>query len=253
MTPFYHDQQLLQLRLAVLIYLNLCLVTRSLQITATGDGDGGVCSATLTTASPQAGEPIGNDCNLAQNSITTCVIKCNALPSCKISYEIGCDGSGQCFCRYCNELLGISVSGNSVFYLHNKEREIDVSGTVNLPEGLIVGQPLVLKAVLISPLTSFYFLTSSGHQVFTTIFGFSNMKVHSAWQEGSRIFYEPESDFDFADGQVAKMMYIVTQGGYQLYLDDFPLFTFSHKRPATEISRFIYSSRQAGGLISFRL
>ena len=250
MTPFYHDLQRLQLRLTVLIYLNLCLVTRSL---GTGDGDGGVCSATLTTASPQAGEPIGNDCNLAQNSITTCVIKCNALPSCKISYEIGCDGSGPCFCRYCNELLGMSVSGNSVFYLHNKERELILSSMVNLPGGLIVGQPLVLKAVLISPFTSFYFRTSSGEEVFTTRFRFSNMKAYSAWQEGSRTHLEPESDFDCADGQVVKMMYIVTQSGYQLYLDDFPLFTFSHKRPATEISRFIYSSSQAGGLISFRL
>ncbi|RUS87857.1 hypothetical protein EGW08_004390 [Elysia chlorotica] len=206
------------------------------------------CPLTLTTLSPVHGLPSLAQCISMSGSAFVCSLQCTALPQCKVVYSHGCNSDGSCACSYCNALTDVAFEDNHVqFFLHTTEIGTNTN-EVSFPNGLVAGQPLLMKIYIAGTKIILNFISTVGHSAFHTEIRFyessvvSNSYIGYTWGPENR--YTP--NFNFYQGQELSVLCVVTSAGYKLYFDNVLFKDFGHRWPINDISKIRISNTGSG-------
>ncbi|KAK3705122.1 hypothetical protein RRG08_005513 [Elysia crispata] len=209
------------------------------------------CLMTVSTMTSVIGVPKSEACSSMKGNIISCSIQCSSFPLCKLFFVQNCDPSGKCTCIYCNAMSAMFSHSTFRFYLNTKELRGTNSHRVDLPGGLVIGQPVMVKVALESPVTALMFESSTAEEAFEAKFDFYSDKLFTNWKENSQWGTRNHSTphFDFTDGQEISVFYIVTSAELKLYIDTVLFRTVAHGNQIANFARFVVNSDNAGATI----
>ncbi|GFR83018.1 hypothetical protein ElyMa_002378200 [Elysia marginata] len=215
---------------------------------------GAACPVAARTLMSLQGIPTGDACNTTAGRAPKCSILCGSLPNCKLVYNVSCSLEEHCTCSYCSQLLDVDFSlSNFQFYLHVQKIAENVT-LVQLPGGVAIGQPLMMKVTLLSPFTTLKFFAVDRDQPFMVQILFNSKEIiatsylNQTW--GPRETSKPH--FNFSHGQEVSVLYVVTSKGYDFYIDQVLFKQFDHIVSPTTITKFLIASEyKLATIISF--
>ena len=249
----YHDLQWPETRLCVPLFLIICAMTTIILIA----GGAGGCSMMLVTLSPHKGTPTGQRCDVSSSTDMACYIQCSAVSSCRLAFVSSCQPDGLCTCNNCNGITHIQHNTETQFYLPTKEILGAETDSINLPGGIVDGQPLLATVRFSSPWTALSFETDS-KVAFRVKFDLKNqffIKQHQEVNDQGLTSGEPQTspDFDFTDGQEVSVTYIVNSTKIRLHIYDAKVASMQHKYPLEDFTHFkVLSKTQEAVITSFR-
>ena len=216
---------------------------------------GSSCQLITVPMSHHTGFPTGSGCVTVSGDRIRCGINCHMRPLCRLMYLENCDGDGQCTCLLCDNISGVDFNIASFYFYLRAQAMVENTRVVDIPDGLVAGQPLEMKIKLAGPWTSIRFWSNIGDQAFMFKFRFdyrhivSNSKINGAWGAS----YKPAMPFSFLEGQEIAVLYLVTTSGYKLYVDGVLYINFPLRVPLANIRSYeAYSTDGKARILLFR-
>ena len=210
---------------------------------------------TLTTVSPYVGDARGDECSTISAKAIDCKLQCAFRPHCKLvtlEFLKGQDGASTC--KLCERVEGVDFSDQlNTFYLNNQEIGANVR-TVELPGGLVAGQPLMMKFLLQTYYIKLSFSNADHDQRIITRIETHTSKVETMSNTSAGVTVEhTTTDATLAIFKDISVLYIVNSTHYSLYFDQVLFHTFPQRSPLHELLFFkISGSSDLLRVITFR-